>query len=374
MKAAVARAAAGGLIMLAGMFSLAGCARAVTEQDLATIKLPPGFRIAIYARVPSARSMALAPNLGGLFVGTRGDTLYAVFDRDRDMQAEQVRVVSRNLNVPNGIAFHDRWLYIAEQHRVIRYRPVLAGLGPRNVEVLFDRLPNLSHHGWRYAAIGPDRRLYVTVGAPCNICDVGGLQGTVLRFPPGGGRPEIFARGVRNSVGIDFHPVTGEAYFTDNGGDGMGDDVPPDELNHAPRPGLDFGYPYFAGGRAVSPGYGDRKAPASPVFPVVAFGAHVAALGIHFYRGSMFPAEYKNDAFVAQHGSWNRSVPDGYRIMRVRFDEAGRPVAKEIFAEGWLQQGSAWGRPVDIKELDDGSLLVSDDRAGVIYRISYQGR
>ncbi len=374
MKAGIIRAAVAAPVMLAGMVLLAGCAGAVTGKDLAKIKLPPGFRIAIYARVPSARSMALAPNLGGLFVGTRGNTLYAVFDRDRDMQAEQVRVVSRDLNVPNGIAFHDRWLYIAEQHRIIRYRPVLAGLRPRNVEVLFDRLPNMSHHGWRYAAIGPDRRLYVTVGAPCNICDVGGLQGTVLRFPLEGGRPEIFARGVRNSVGIDFHPRTGEAYFTDNGGDGMGDDIPPDELNHAPGPGLDFGYPHFAGGNAVSPGYRSRKPPANPVFPAVAFGAHVAALGIHFYRGSMFPPDYKNDAFVAQHGSWNRSVPDGYRIMRVRFDEAGRPVGKEIFAEGWLQQGRAWGRPVDIKELDDGSLLVSDDRGGVIYRISYQAR
>ncbi len=373
MNSAFAKAAIG-FAIAAGMMSLSGCAGAVTKNHLATIKLPPGFAIAVYARVPSARSMALAPGLGGLFVGTRGDTLYAVFDRDGDKFAEQVRVVSRSLNVPNGIAFDDGWLYIAEQHRIIRYRPVLAGLGPRNVEILFDGLPDFSHHGWRYAAIGPNRRLYVTVGAPCNICDVGGLQGTVLRLPLGGGRPEIFARGVRNSVGIAFHPVTGEAFFTDNGGDGMGDDVPPDELNHAPRAGLDFGYPHFAGGAAVSPGYGGRKAPASPVFPVIAFNAHVAALGIHFYRGRMFPAEYRNDAFVAQHGSWNRSIPDGYRIMRVRFDKSGRAVGKEVFAEGWLQQGSAWGRPVDIKELPDGSLLVSDDRGGVIYRISYKGR
>ena len=374
MGRGVVSAAVAGLAMLAGILSLAGCAAAVTRADLAKIKLPPGFRIAVYARVPSARSLALAPSLGGLFVGTRGDKLYAVFDRDRDHRAEQVRVISSSLNVPNGIAFHGGYLYIAEQHRIIRYRPVLAGLGPKHVEVLFDRLPDFSHHGWRYAAIGPDRRLYVTVGAPCNICDIGGLQGTILRFELDGGDPVVFARGVRNSVGIDFHPATGEAFFTDNGGDGMGDDVPPDELNHAPRPGLNFGYPHYAGGDAVSPGYFDRKAPEGAVFPTVAFGAHVAALGIHFYRGRMFPPAYRNDAFVAQHGSWNRTVPDGYRIMRVRFDASGRPTAKEVFAEGWLQHGRAWGRPVDIKELPDGSLLVSDDRAGVIYRITYAGR
>lgn len=363
-------------VMLAAMISLAGCssAGAVTAADLATIKLPPGFRISVYAEVPRARSMALAPGLGGMFVGTRGDTLYAVFDRDLDYRAEQVRVVSSSLNVPNGVAFRNGWLYVAEQHRIMRYRPVLAGLGPRQVEVLFDRLPDFSHHGWRYAAFGPDGMLYVTVGAPCNICDVGGLQGSVLRLKPGGGRPEIFAQGVRNSVGIDFHPRTGEAFFTDNGGDGMGDDVPPDELNHAPRPGLHFGYPHYAGGDAVSPGYGGRKPPRDPQFPALKFGAHVAALGIHFYRGTMFPADYRSDAFIAQHGSWNRTVPDGYRIMRVRFNKAGRPVSKQIFAEGWLQNGSAWGRPVDIKELPDGSLLVSDDRAGVIYRITYEGR
>lgn len=351
-----------------------GCAGAVTQTELAKIKLPPGFAIEVYARVPSARSMAPAPDLGGMFVGTRGDTLYAVFDRDGDRRAEQVRVLSRDLNTPNGIAFHDGWLYIAEQHRIVRYRPTQAALAPDKVQVLYDKLPDYGHHGWRYAAVGPDRRLYVAVGAPCNICDVDGLQGTILRFALTGGQPEIFARGVRNSVGIDFHPATGEAFFTDNGGDRMGDDVPPDELNHAAHAGRHFGYPHFAGGDAVSPGYGGRTPPADPVFPVIRFGAHVAALGIHFYRGAMFPTEYRNDAFVAQHGSWNRSVPDGYRIVRVRFDKAGRAVGKEVFAEGWLQQGRAWGRPVDIKELPDGSLLVSDDRAGVIYRITYKGQ
>jgi glucose/arabinose dehydrogenase len=351
-----------------------GCAGGVEPSDLARIKLPPGFKIAVYAEVPSARSMALAAPLGGMFVGTRGDSVYAVFDRDQDGRAETVRPITRSLNVPNGIAYHDNYLYIAEQHRIIRYRPVLAHLAPLRVEVLLDRLPNLSHHGWRYAAIGPDRRLYVTIGAPCNICDVGGVQGTILRMGLDGKGAEVFAVGIRNSVGIDFHPKTGEAFFTDNGGDRLGDNIPADELNHAPRKGMNFGFPYYAGGRTISPNYRDRKRPGDAVFPVIEFGAHVAALGIHFYRGSMFPPEYRGDAFVAQHGSWNRSVPDGYRVMRIRFDAAGKPVGKEIFADGWLVAGSAWGRPVDIKELADGSLLVSDDRAGVIYRITYEGR
>jgi glucose/arabinose dehydrogenase len=356
------------------LLSLAACAGAVEPADLAKIKLPPGFRIAIYATVPGARSMALAPGIGGIFVGTRGDTLYAVFDRDYDQVAEQVRMVSRRLNTPNGIAWHDGRLYIALQDRVIRYRPVPASLGPRRAETIFRKLPDFSHHGWRYARVGPDKKLYVSVGAPCNICDLGGLEGTIIRMELDGSRPEIFARGVRNSVGFDFQPTTGELYFTDNGGDGLGDDIPADELNHAPAPGGDFGYPHYAGGRTVSPAYHDRKPPANATFPVIAFNAHVAALGIHFYRGAMFPREYKGDAFVAQHGSWNRTVPDGYRIMRVRFGKDGKPTGKEVFADGWLQNGTAWGRPVDIKELPDGSLLVSDDRGGVIYRITYEGK
>ncbi|MPY71094.1 MAG: sorbosone dehydrogenase family protein [Alphaproteobacteria bacterium] len=350
----------------------AGCGGAVEPDDLKAIRLPPGFRISLYAEVQGARSMALAPPLGALFVGSRGDEVHVVFDRDNDGAADAVRPVSRSLKVPNGIAWRDGWLYIAEQHRIIRYRPALAKLGPHSPEVIHDRLPDMSHHGWRYAAFGPDGRLYVTVGAPCNICDIGGLQGTILRLDADGGNPEVFASGLRNSVGIDFHPQTGEAFFTDNGGDWLGDDLPPDELNHATRPGLHYGFPHYAGGRAVSPDWKDRAPPPGAQFPVIEFDAHVAALGIHFYRGAMFPAEYRNDAFVAEHGSWNRTSPVGYRIMRVRFDGQGKAVGKEVFAEGWLKDGSSWGRPVDIKELLDGSLLVSDDSGGAIYRITYE--
>jgi glucose/arabinose dehydrogenase len=247
----------------------------------------------------------------------------------------------------------------------------IEAIGKEPPRVLFDGLPDKGWHGWRYAAFGRDGMLYVSVGAPCNVCSTQGLEGTIIRLDPAGGKPEVFARGVRNSVGMDFQPATGELYFTDNGADNMGDDVPPDELNHAPRAGLHFGFPYYGGGDAATSFLVGTRPPQPARMPVVRFGAHVAALGIHFYRGSMLPEEYRGDALVAHHGSWNRTVPDGYRIARVRFDDDGRATAWEPFAEGWLEGGAAWGRPVDVKELGDGSVLVSDDRAGVLYRITY---
>jgi glucose/arabinose dehydrogenase len=183
---------------------------------------------------------------------------------------------------------------------------------------------------------------------------------------------EVFARGVRNSLGLDWHPGTSELFFTDNGGDQLGDEVPPDELNRAPERDLHFGYPYLYGPGQPYPQFAGREPPGPVTQPEVNFDAHVAALGVHFYRGRMFPQDYRHDAFVAQHGSWNRSDPIGYRIMRVRFDADGRPTGQEVFIEGWLGQGGAWGRPVDVAELPDGSLLVSDDEAGVIYRVKYR--
>jgi len=351
-----------------------GCGGAPAASDLARLRLPPGFSISVYAEVPGARSMAWAPTLGATIVGTRDSDVFAVFDPGSNGGAARVSRIATGLNVPNGIAVHDGWLYIAEQHRVIRYRPTRAAPELRAPQVLFDRLPDRSHHGWRYAAVGPDRKLYVAVGAPCNICVVSGLEGTIVRMGLDGANPEVFASGIRNSVGLAFHPKTGDLFFTDNGGDGMGDDVPPDELNHAPRAGMNFGYPHYSGGSAVSPGWRGRPAPAGATFPAIAFGAHVAALGVHFYRGTMLPTEYRGDAFVAQHGSWNRSIPDGYRVMRIRFDAAGLASRAEPFIEGWLgRDGGVFGRPVDLEELPDGSLLLSDDHAGVLYRIAYTG-
>ena len=355
--------------------TLGGCSAAADVRPyLHLIDMPPGFVISVFAEVPGARSLAVADDLNAVFVGTRGDSVYAIVDADRDGTADRTVKVLSGLNVANGIAYGDGALYVAEQHRVVRFAArdleSLAGARPT---VIFDRLPDKRSHGWRYAALGPDGGLYVAVGAPCNICAPTGLEGTILRFDTGGGgEPRIFARGVRNSVGMDFHPKTGELFFTDNGADNMGDDVPPDELNHAPRAGMHFGFPYYGGGDAATDLLRRGVPPMPVVMPAVRFGAHVAALGVHFYRGAMFPPQYRGDAFVAQHGSWNRTIPDGYRIARVRFDE-NDDATWTPFAEGWLTRGQAWGRPVDVKEHWDGSLLISDDRAGVIYRIVHGG-
>ncbi len=362
-----------GLIVTLCMVLLSGgCARADVAADLERIRLPAGFSIAVWARVPGARSLAVAPELGAVFVGTRDDRVFAVVDRDRDGAADEAFQVASGLKVPNGVAWRDGHLYVVEQHRLLRM-PVAAlpPDGPMRAEVLFDDLPDRRWHGWRYAAFGPDGALYVAVGAACNVCAPNGLEGSILRFDPETWTPTVHATGVRNSVGMDFHPLTGELFFTDNGADWMGDDAPNDELNHAPEPGLHFGFPYFGGGSHRTDDFAAQTPPADTRLPVIPFNAHVAALGLRFYTGARFPAAYRNDALVAQHGSWNRSVPDGYRVMRVRFDDAGRALAKEVFAEGWLVDGESWGRPVDVAVLWDGTLLVSDDANGAIYRIDY---
>ncbi len=357
--------------------SLATNACAQTKIDLAKINLPPGFEISVFARMPNARSMAVVPELNAVFVGNRqGSSVYMAIDADGDGRAEQVAQIASGLTAPNGVAWKDGHLYIAEQHRIFRVPvPDIKSIGSHKAEIIFTDLPNKSWHGWRYIAFDAKGRLHVTIGSPCNICKVAGNEGTIIRLPANRAalnQYKIVARGVRNSVGLDFHPKTGELFFTDNGADNLGDDVPPDELNHATGDDQHFGFPYFGGGTARTPNFSNQRPPQSVTPPVVAFNAHVAALGIHFYRGNQFPANYRTDAFVAQHGSWNRTVPDGYRVMRIRMDENGRVIGKSVFADGWLQRGSAWGRPVDVAEWTDGSLLVSDDRAGAIYRISYR--
>ena len=353
-----------------------GGSPAFNTANLAKIKLPPGFKISLFAQVPRARSMAIGWPMGVVFVGTRYDKVYAVVDRNRDGVGDEVVTIASDLKAPNGVAFKDGILYVAEQHRISRYfAPEFDIERQFPPEVIFDRLPDKYAHGWRYIGIGPDNKLYVAVGSPCNICDPEGIEGSIIRMDLDGRNMEVYASGIRNSVGFDWHPVTGEFFFTNNGADMLGDDVPPDTLLHAPRPGLFFGFPYVAsaGSDVVSPGYEGKKPP-KPITPAVLnFQAHVAALGIHFYRGTMFPEEYRRSAFVALHGSWNRSTPVGYEVVRVKFDDKGQPVGQEVFATGWLEGRNAWGRPVDVKELPDGSLLVSDDFAGVIYRITYEG-
>ena len=340
---------------------------------LNTIKLPPGFTISIFApNVPDARSMALAPD-GTLFIGTRGNgRVYALKDT-------RLMTIAVGLESPNGVAFKDGSLYVAAVNRILRYDNILQYVShpdPRGAPrptVVIDTLPSDSHHGWKYLAFGPDGLLYFQVGAPCNICERPDPYASILRMKPDGSALEIFARGVRNSVGMTWHPDTRELWFTDNGRDNLGDDQPPDELNRAPRPGLHFGYPYCHGGTIADPEFGKGHPCSTSTPPVQRLGPHVASLGVKFYTGAMFPAEYRNQIFIAEHGSWNRTQPIGYRITLVRLN-GNDAVKYETFAEGWLRGRSAWGRPVDLLQMPDGSLLVSDDEANVIYRIAYSQR
>jgi glucose/arabinose dehydrogenase len=343
---------------------------ALAQLPLERLHAPPGFAIDLFARVPGARSLAVAERGARIYVGTRGDRVFAVLDPGRDGMGDEVVEVARGLKVPNGVALApDGALFVVEQHQITRFDPS----GERKVVVPPGVLPDFRHHGWRYAAFGPDQRLYITVGAPCNVCAVRGFEATIVRLQPDGHELEVFARGVRNSLGLDWHPGTRELFFTDNGGDQLGDLIPPDELNRAPALDLHFGYPYAYAPGQPYPQFAGEEAPGPITHPALNFEAHVAALGIRFYRGRMFPADYRDDAFVAQHGSWNRTDPIGYRVIRVAFDESGRPTGKQVFVDGWLGSGGrAWGRPVDIAELPDGSLLISDDEAGAIYRVTYR--
>jgi glucose/arabinose dehydrogenase len=342
---------------------------------LEQIKLPPGFEISIYASgVENARSMSLSPN-GTLFVGTRSaGNVYAIVDRNGDFQADDVIKLARGLNSPNGVAFRDGTLYVAEVNRVIRFDNIESHLTRSSQPVVInDQFPKDGHHGWKFIRFGPDGLLYVPVGAPCNICQRNpDRYAVIMRMRPDGTGLETFARGIRNTVGFDWHPMTKELWFTDNGRDWLGDDQPPDELNHAPQPGMHFGFPYCHGGDLPDQDLGSKHKCSEFTAPVQKLAPHVAALGMRFYTGTMFPESYRQQIFIAEHGSWNRSTPVGYRITLVRLDH-NRAVSYEPFAEGWLQNGRPWGRPADVLVMPDGSLLVSDDRADVIYRIRYKG-
>ena len=343
------------------------------QMQLDTIELPPGFSIHLYAGdVPGARSMIRSPD-GTIFVGTRQTgRVYALRDNDDDYRVDRVYVIDQGLFQPNGVEFRKGDLYVAEVNRVLRYPNIQGRLdNPPDPVVVNDNLPDDKWHGWKYIAFGPNGWLYVPVGAPCNVCDAEDeIYATITRMRPDGSGHEIYSRGVRNTVGFDFHPETGELWFTDNGRDWMGDNRPPDELNHAPRKGLHFGFPHCHGKDILDPEFGEGHKCSDFTRPVIELGPHVAALGMLFYTGDMFPEEYKNQIFIAEHGSWNRSVPIGYRVMLVRLED-GKAVKKEAFAKGWLQGRDDWGRPVDVLQMPDGSLLVSDDKQGAVYRITY---
>ena len=341
--------------------------------ELDELTLPPGFRIAVYAAdVPNARQMALGPP-GVVFVGSNAaGKVYAVVDRDGGNRT--VHVVASGLNMPSGIAFRDGALYVAAVNRILRYRDVARDPAhPPKPEVVTDAYPTDPHHGWKFIAFGPDGRLYVPVGAPCNICTPPGpLHATITRIDLAGGRPEVVARGVRNSVGFDFDPANGDLWFTDNGRDWLGDDQPPDELNHLTKVGEHFGFPFCHGNGLRDPEHNAGHACSEFTPPARELGPHVAAIGMRFYTGRMSPEKYRGGVFIAEHGSWNRSTPIGYRVSFVKV-ENGRATSYEPFAAGWLKGGAASGRPADVLVMPDGALLVSDDKGGRIYRITYAG-
>ena len=357
------------------LFTAASALRAESLQEkLALIDLPPGFEIAVYAEgVENARQLALGDR-GTVFAGSRkAGKVHAVADRDGDHVADEVFLIDSGLDLPSGLEFRDGSLYVAALDRILRYDSIEGRLGqPPMPVVVADDLPDRTHHGWKYVRFGPDGLLYVPVGAPCNVCDEAGFA-QIRRMRPDGSGVEVFAEGVRNSVGIAFHPRTGELWFTDNGRDMLGDDLPGDELNHAPRAGLHFGFPYCHQGDTLDPEYGSGRNCDDFTAPALTLGAHVAALGLTFYTGQMFPPEYREQLFIAQHGSWNRSEKTGYNILLVRLDAAGRVVGSQVFASGWLQGQENWGRPNDVVQLPDGSLLVADDQANAIYRIVFSG-
>ncbi len=344
---------------------------AARNLPLDKIQLPPGFRISLYAeQAPNAREMAVAPD-GTVFVGTRQGSVYALVDRARNNTA-QVVVIARGLKEPNGVAFRNGSLYVAEVDRVWRYDDILANLQkPGAPKLVSSAFPSDRWHGWKFIAFGPDGWLYVPVGAPCNVCEKSdGRYASIMRMQPDGSGLSVFASGIRNTVGFDWEPQSKELWFTDNGRDMMGDEIPPDELDHAPLKGMNFGFPYCHGKNISDPEFGKMHPCSQFTSPALELPAHVASLGMRFYTGAMFPAEYRNRIFIAEHGSWNRSKKIGYQVVSVRMKDGVAQTA-EPFARGWLQGESAWGRPVDVLVMPDGALLVSDDEAGVVYRISY---
>jgi glucose/arabinose dehydrogenase len=341
-----------------------------------SIRLPPGFTIEVVARVPDARAMAWGAK-GTLFVGSTGaGKVYAVtLPAPGEEGSATVRVIATGLAEPAGVAFRDGSLYVGAIDRIVRLDGIEGRLAdPPKPVLVTDKLPSDQHHGRKFIGFGPDGKLYANVGVPCNVCEFDrNRYGAIMRMNPDGTGIEPFVRGERNSVGFDWDPRTRDLWFTVNGRDMMGDDIPPDTLAHAPRAGLDFGFPYCHAGDIPDPEFGRKRACGEFALPAQKLSAHVAPLGMRFYTGTQFPAAYRHQIFIAEHGSWNRSSKVGYRVTLVKLDADGKPVSYGPFAQGWLADGHAWGRPADVLVAPDGSLLVSDDSAGAIYRIRYRG-
>ncbi len=359
---------------MTGVLGYAGASQAAPPVD--RLKAPEGFRVSLYADgVGNARAMVWGDK-GTLFVGSRdAGKVYALRDADGDGRAEKRWQIASGLRMPAGVAFKDGALYVSAVERIYRFDGLQAwldkgGIGtPPKPAVVVDDLPDETHHGWRYIAFGPDGKLYVPIGAPCNICDEKDFA-TITRMNPDGTQRETVARGVRNTVGFDWHPQTGKLWFTDNGRDWMGDETPQCELNVVDKAGEHFGFPYCHQGDVPDPEFGQGKSCADYTRPVVLLGPHTAPLGMRFYTGAQFPAEYRGDVIVARHGSWNRAKKSGHDVVRVELD--GEKSGKVTpFLTGFLDGERALGRPVDVIQAKDGSVLISDDVAGAIYRVAY---
>jgi glucose/arabinose dehydrogenase len=341
---------------------------------LERLKVPKGFKVELWAHgMPGVRTMRLGDK-GTVFVGTRAvGKVYAVTDKGAQ---RTFKVIAEGLNQPNGLAFHDGRLFVIAVDKALRFDGIEDALDNPQFKDVTERfiLPESTHHNWKFAAIGPDKRLYMSIGAPCNVCEFNtGMHGQIRRQKLDGSDIEIVARGVRNSLGFDWHPQTKELWFTDNGPDWVGNEGPQDELNRVPKgaEGAFYGFP-FCHAQGIADTTVRKPAPCVGVMgPAALLGPHAAALGMRFYTGSMFPAAYRSTAFIARHGSWNRDQKFGYDVVQARIE--GGKAAITPFMTGFLDKASNsfWGRPVDVQPLPDGSLLVSDEYNGAIYRVTY---
>ncbi len=350
--------------------------RPAKDLPVDKLKVPAGFKVEVWADdVPEARFLALGSK-GTVFVSNRNaKNVYAIVDKNGK---RAVKTLLKGLNTPNGIVFDKGTLYVAERHQITRYDDIENNLdNPPAPKLVVGNLDpqNQPGHFWKHLAMGPDGKLYYNVGAPGNIVMPGYFQGTISRVDIKTGMVEEYAHGVRNSVGFTWHPTTKALWFTEHGRDWLSDDTPHDELNTAPKKGMHFGYPYCHQGDLLDPEFGKNKSCSEFTPPAQKLGAHIAPLGLRFYTGSMFPAEYKNNLFIAMHGSWNRSTKQGYNIMRVVLDAKGKVAKYEPFLEGFLTDNKGdppmWGRPVDVMQMPDGAMLFTDDYNGIVYRVSY---
>jgi len=345
----------------------------LAAPPLQNLKVPAGFHVSLYSdQVPNARGMALGAH-DTVFVGSfREGKVYALTGMDTNGRAEHTYVIARDLEMPVGVAFHDGALYVSAVSRILKYPDIEKHLAdPPKPVVVTDKLPTKTHHGWKFIAFGPDGKLYVPIGAPCNICDPGSDFAKIIRMNPDGSDWQTVATGIRNSVGFDWQPGTHTLWFTNNGRDLMGDEVPDDTLNRVGKLGGNFGYPHCHAGNVPDPEFGKGHSCSDYAQPALRLGAHVASLGMRFYVGQMFPAAYRDAVFIAEHGSWNRSRKSGYRVVVAHVGEDGKVGGSEPFLTGFLDGQTTLGRPADVQPMRDGSLLVSDDQNGAIYRITY---